>query len=589
MNRWRGWHNHLLLSTFKRTPVIAITVFLLLFTYLPILWTMGTSFKGPQEWAARPPTFIPRNPTLANYIAQFIELPWEEYGAWYAAYGSSLPFIINSLIVITITIFLTFSITIAIAYISKTSQMAQKLSTSLVFIDAIPRISIAIGFLWLFTILRGLYDSYLGLSLAYTAEAIGFSIIAVKLFYDRVSRDVEESMWLAGFGKLRAFLLNLFTNCRTGLAISSFLTFIMCWQDFTYALILTNFKSTTTVRLASFTHEVGELFGPRAALATLIALPTLAITSLMWSRLREHYPALQLYEVQSPHLRSMPGNWAQNLKEGLFLFLYFLLFVLPFAMTAVYWLTFTSDVPLLERLQLQASRYLYALTNPAFHQSLARTWAITAITIAVTVGAGLFVAYQTIFYGERWYTLVFPLMTVPLLIPPIVSGYSFRIIFYPSGPAENLLTSLGLASIRWLADPAGSFLAVTLANIWSSLPFAILVMHGGGRTINRESYMSSLVMGAGRLRTFFTVISPQLKRYVFLVVLLVSIHTFEIFDIPYIMTFGGPGTATETVSFYMYINAFRAGDIPYMSALSVITGLIQIGSTLAMLRLIGRA
>ncbi|MEM4417733.1 MAG: sugar ABC transporter permease, partial [Nitrososphaerota archaeon] len=164
-----------------------------------------------------------------------------------------------------------------------------------------------------------------------------------------------------------------------------------------------------------------------------------------------------------------------------------------------------------------------------------------------------------------------------------------RIIFYPSGPVETLLAGLGLPSIRWLADPTGSLLAVTMANIWSSLPFAILVMYGGARTINRELWMSSLVSGAGRLRTFFTIIVPQLKRYVILVGLLVSIHTFEIFDIPYIMTFGGPGNATETVSFFIYTNALRAGDIPYMSALSVITGLIQLGFTLVMLKLIRRA
>jgi ABC-type sugar transport system permease subunit len=101
--------------------------------------------------------------------------------------------------------------------------------------------------------------------------------------------------------------------------------------------------------------------------------------------------------------------------------------------------------------------------------------------------------------------------------------------------------------------------------------------------------MSSIVMGAGRLRTFFTVVVPQISKYLLLVALLVSIHTFEIFDIPYIMTFGGPGTATETVSFYIYTNGLRAGDLPFASALSVITGLIQIIFTLTLLKLIRKA
>ncbi|MEM3123571.1 MAG: ABC transporter permease subunit [Nitrososphaerota archaeon] len=575
--------------TFRHLPRLTLTALLFLFIYIPFLWTVGTSFKGPQEWAARPPLLIPTNPTLANYLAQFMALPREVYGAWYAAYGVAQPFIINSLAVTTLTILITASLTIAITYISKTSQIVQKLSPSLVFVDAIPRISMAIGFLWLFTILKGLYDSYQGLSLAYTAETIGFSIVAVRIFYDRVPRDVEESMRVAGCGRLRSFLINLFSNCRTGLALSLFLTFILAWQDFTYALILTNFRTTTTVRLASFTHEVGELFGPRAALATLIAVPALLLTFLMWSRLREYYPAMQMYEIPTTRSRDLMWGRLEKVKEGLFLLLYFFLLILPFAMSALYWLLLSSDVPLMDRIGLQSYKYLDALTRPAFHLSLARTWVITAITLLATMGAGFFIAYQTVFRGERWGRLVFPAMMIPLFIPPIVSGYTFRIIFYPSGPVETLLAGLGLPSIRWLADPTGSLLAVTMANIWSSLPFAILVMYGGARTINRELWMSSLVSGAGRLRTFFTIIVPRLKRYVILVGLLVSIHTFEIFDIPYIMTFGGPGTATETVSFFIYTNALRAGDIPYMSALSVITGLIQVGFTLAMLRLLRRA
>jgi len=576
-----------LILSVKDLPAITLIALLFLFIYIPFAWTVSTSFKSPQEWAARPPAFIPTNPTLINYIVQFTPLPWEVYGSWYGAYGSAAPFLLNSLIVTGMTLLAVAFLSITITYLSKTSSLVDRLSPTLVFVDAIPKIAIAVGFLWLFTFLRGFYDSYQGLSLAYIAETIGLSLVAVRLFYDRIPRDIEESMLLNGYGRLRAYLSNLIGNCRTGIALMLFLTFILSWQDFTYALILTNFRSTTTVRLASFTHEVGELFGPRAALATLIATPSILLTILLFSRLREYYPALQLYEtVQRP--MSQGRDLKSGVKDGLFLILYILLLVVPFAMTAFYWIMLPSPTPLPERLAAQSFKYFEALSRSSYYLAISRTWVLTGLTLLATLAAGLLVAYLTIFRGERWGRYIFPAMMIPLFIPPIVSGYTFRILFYPSGPVESFIEGLGLESPNFLADPLGAFLGVTAANIWSSIPFAILVMYGGGRTVNKELWMSSIVMGAGPLRTFFTIVIPQLRRYLLLVALLVSIHTFEIFDIPYIMTFGGPGNSTETVSLYIYSNGLRAGDMPYASALSVITGFIQIIYTLALLRLIRR-
>jgi|GEM_PF-1959175 len=573
---------------FKDLPAITLVVLLLLFIYVPFIWTVSTSFKGPQEWAARPPTLIPSNPTLANYLVQFVTLPKEVYGSWYASYGSALPFILNSLIVTGMTVLAVAFLSIIINYLSKTSNLVDRLSPTLVFVDAIPKITMAVGFLWLFTVLRGFYDSYQGLSFAYIAETIGLSLVAVRLFYDRVPADIEQSMTLNGYGRFRAYLSNLWGNCRTGLALMLFLTFILSWQDFTYALILTNFRSTTTVRLASFTHEVGELFGPKAALATLIALPSLVLTTLLWSRLREYYPAVQLYEATVKQ-KSSRRHWAEMVKDGLFLILYSLLLVVPIAMAAFHWILIPSPTPLIDRLVAQSLKYWDAVTQSAYYLALLRTWAISSLTILATSAAGLLVAYLTIFHGERWGRYVFPLMMIPLFIPPIVSGYTFRVLFYPSGPVESFIRGIGLRTPSLLADPMGAFLGVTAANIWSSIPFAVLIMYSGSRTVNRELWMSSIVMGAGYLRTFFTVVVQQINRYLLLAALLVGIHTFEIFDIPYIMTYGGPGSATETVSFFIYTNGLRAGDLLFASALSVITGFIQITFTLALLRLIRRA
>ncbi|MDW8084475.1 MAG: ABC transporter permease subunit [Candidatus Caldarchaeum sp.] len=546
---------------------------------------MSTSLKQPAEWAARPPTFIPKEPTLVNYVAQFIQLPSEIYGPWYAAYGSAYPFMLNTLAAVSITLLLTAGLTIIIPYIAKTSLIVQKLSPSLVLIDAIPRISVAIGFLWIFTLIPSLYDTPAGLSLAYTAESIGFSIIAVKLFYDRIPRDVEESIQLAGYGKLRSFLVNIFSNCRTGITLALFLAFVTAWQDFTYALLLTNFSSTITVRLASFTHEVGELFGLKAALATITSIPLLLLTLLMWSRLREYYSEVHLYEFSKTTSTKTTG-WSEKIKTLFFLVIYIFFLILPVVAVASYWVLLPSESSPISRLELQLYKYVDVLTDSFFHLSLLRTWAILVLTLVSAIGVSLFVAYLVVFHGGTWTKIAVPFLTVPLFIPPIVAGYAFRIIFYPAGPVESFFEMLGLPTVRWLADPSASLLAVTIANIWVSLPLAVMVIYGGVRTLAKEAVIGSLVLGASRVHTFFSIVVPQIKRYILLAVLLVCIHTFEIFDIPFIMTFGGPGSATTTVSFFIYSEAFRVADIPKVSALAVVVGSIQMVFALLLLWII---
>ncbi|GBC69590.1 Inner membrane ABC transporter permease protein YcjP [archaeon HR01] len=577
--------NSRILGRFFETISLLILLF---FIYIPFFWAVSTSFKGPQEWAARPPTIVPTNPTIANYLIQFQQLPREIYGSWYAAYGPATPFIVNSLIVTVLTIFLTFGAALSMTYLSKISRVISRMSPHFLFVDAIPKISMAVGFLALFTLLRGLYDSYYGLSIAYLAETLGLAIITLRIFYESLPPDIEESMMLMGYGRFRAFISNFFSNCRTALLLAIFLTFVFSWQDFTYALILTNFKSTVTVRLASFTHEVGELFGPRAALSILIGVPALILTLALFSRIREYYPNVQLYEMTGSKKYPQPRIKSEPLASIPFLLLYIMLLIAPFIMSGLYWFLLPSELPASQRLILQGVRYADALTSHQYMLSLLRTWIITVITIASTISAGLLTAYITVYEGGGWRRYLLFLTMIPLFIPPIVSGYIFRIIFYPSGPTEAFLELLGIPKVTWLSDPAGALAAVITANVWSSIPFAVLIMYGGARTVGREYWMSSMVMGAGRLRTFTSVIVPRLWRYILLTTLLVSIHTFEIFDIPYIMTFGGPGTATETVSFYIYNNAIKAGDAALSSALSVITGVIQILYTYLLIHMLRR-
>lgn len=565
-------------------------ILLYLFIYFPVYWLVNTSFKGPQEWAARPPTIIPREPTLNNYVAQFVQLPIE-FGSWYASYRPSITFITNSIAIVSLAIALTIIFALYLTYLAtKHSGPLTRLYPSLVLIDAVPKISIGIGFLFLFNLVR-LYDTYLGLSLVYFGEVIGLAVIILLLFYRRIPRDVEESIRLSGVGRIRAFLININDNCRTAMILVVFIAFVLSWQDFTYALLLTNFRTTATVWLASLTHEIGELFGMRSALSILIAIPAVLITLLFSSKITEYYPAIQFSEIEPPlasdKSRKMGvRQWLPGLPQ---LAILLFLLVAPLVMVLSYWAFTSPSLPLPDRLLIQLVKYWQALTSNNFLASITRTFLLVSYTLVAAIAAGLALAYFVIFHPSGGWTRHVAVFLIPAFIPTVVSGYIFRILFYPSGPVETIASFIGLGGINWLADPNGAFFAIAVANIWSNLPFSLLLIFGAARTIQPEYIKASSVMGAGALTTMLRVVIPSLKKYILIAVLIISIHSFELLDIPFIMTAGGPGRATQTVSLHIYWDGIRTGDSLYATATSAIVAAIQIVFTILLLRLIRRA
>lgn len=530
------------------------------------------------EWAARPPTLYPHQFTWNNYLAQFVQLPLEA-GAWYAAYAPPLKYLFNSSVVVSLAILLTLAVSLYLSYsMVKMRGISAKLYGSLILVDAIPRITMATGFLLLFTIFLRLYDTYLGLSIAYMGEVLGLSMLLLVLFYRRVSPDIEESMRLAGCSETKAYLLNVFNNCKTALVLVIFFTFMFSWQDFTYALLLTNFNTTATVWLSALTHEVGELFGMRSALSMLIAIPALAATWALSSKMTEYYPVLIFSEFEAE--RRDINQIARKLRfrrriahlPGLLI--YAVLLPAPLAMVLGYWLV-VSSVSIADGLHALLRSYNIVLSDPAFINSLYRTSLIVIITLAALCLLGLLTIYFLTFDRSRRWRGHLTLLTIPAFVPPIVSGYAFRIIFYPDGPAESIASLLGIGKINWLADPYWAFIAVVIANLWSSLPTVLLLLYGAARTVPEEAVRVATSLGASNMTILRTIVVPYVWKYLLFAALLVSIHTFELMDIPFIMTYGGPGDATRTVSLQIYLAGIKGGSYSYLSASSAIVALIQ--------------
>lgn len=177
----------------------------------------------------------------------------------------------------------------------------------------------------------------------------------------------------------------------------------------------------------------------------------------------------------------------------------------------------------------------------------------------------------------------------PMLVPPVVAGVMFRIMYHPSLGIINYFLSFFGLSHPWLADPKTALFSVIMVDVWQNVPFLLILFLAGFSSIPEEVYESAMIDGANRWQTFIKISVPLMRSSLMLGLLFRVIDILKVFPTIHIMTAGGPGRATETVNYYTYRMAFSYTNIGYASALGVILVIITIFLCIIMLRLFKRA
>ena len=154
---------------------------------------------------------------------------------------------------------------------------------------------------------------------------------------------------------------------------------------------------------------------------------------------------------------------------------------------------------------------------------------------------------------------------------PALVGVSWRFMFNPEFGLFAALFGVvfpPLAGINWLATPELAFTALVMADVWAWTPFMTLVLIGGLAAVPRDTIEAASVDGASSLRTVFEIIIPQLIPVLAVVLILKTIFSMKAFDIIFMLTQGGPGTATQTLVYHAYLNGFKYYDMGYAAAVS---------------------
>ncbi len=222
-----------------------------------------------------------------------------------------------------------------------------------------------------------------------------------------------------------------------------------------------------------------------------------------------------------------------------------------------------------EPLFIGFQNFTQVLIDSYFWTSLGNTLIISgvAVTLEFLIGLGLALLLNEELRGGRIFR---SLIIIPIMVPPVIVGLNFKLLFDSFGPINGFLGIFGLNPIDWLGNPTMARVSIILADAWQWSPFVFIILLAGLQTIPEDLYDSAKVDGASGWRTFRYITWPMLIPSATLVLAFRVIDALKIFDVIYMVTSGGPAFSTEVLSLYVYRTAFRFGSLGYASALAVI-------------------
>ena len=246
------------------------------------------------------------------------------------------------------------------------------------------------------------------------------------------------------------------------------------------------------------------------------------------------------------------------------------------------------EVTFLPRTFIGIGNYLSLASDPGFRQSLRFTVLFVLASVPLELVLGL--AFALLLHRPSpWRGALRACVLIPWVVPAAVSGKVFELICnFQYGAANYIVQRLGLADgpVNWLGSAYGAFFTLVAGDVWKTAPFVAILFLAGLSAIPEDLYQQAAVDRAGPLQRFARITLPLLRPVIVVSLLFRTIDALRIFDLIFVLTGGGPGGSTASLSLYGY-DAFTGGDIGYGSAVSVVLFLIAFALSVAYVR-IGR-
>lgn len=210
--------------------------------------------------------------------------------------------------------------------------------------------------------------------------------------------------------------------------------------------------------------------------------------------------------------------------------------------------------------------YIYLFNEPSFYKVLSNTVVYAVFTTIFAVIIPLILAdilNSKIKFADLFKTAYF----IPFITPMLVIALIWEWIFDPN---IGLMNYILRTNIQWLYDSHTAMIAVIAVSVWKLIGYNTVILIGGYAGINSSLSESAQIDGANKIQTFFKITLPLLSPVIFFVVIITTISSFQVFDLIYLMTQGGPEGATDVLVYWLYKNAFEYFEIGRASAAAYI-------------------
>ena len=222
------------------------------------------------------------------------------------------------------------------------------------------------------------------------------------------------------------------------------------------------------------------------------------------------------------------------------------------------------------------ANYAKLIADPVFWLSLGNTIVFTIVTVPIVMAAGLGLAVlmNSVLPGRGiWRTII----VLPMVISGVASGMIAVILFYQSnGLINKVLVAIGLQPVAWQSEPVPAMISVMIASIWLRIGFNMIIYLAGLQSISPELYEAARIDGATRWQQFRSVTVPLVGPSSFFLLIMNVIASFQVFDLIFVMTGGGPGNATSVLVTYAYRNGFQIREQGYGAAIGIVILLITL-------------
>ena len=213
--------------------------------------------------------------------------------------------------------------------------------------------------------------------------------------------------------------------------------------------------------------------------------------------------------------------------------------------------------------------YVELIVSERLWEPIGRTMLILIVVVPVefVIGLGLAVLFVDSFPGKR---VFYSILLTPMMVVPAVAGYMFFMLFQSNGPINHILSILtGMdVNVVWLGDTTLAMVAVMIADIWQWTPLMFLILLAGILGVPEDQLKAATLLGANWGQKFWRIVLPRMRVVIIIAIVIRAVEAFKLFDVMFVMTKGGPGVATETISIYIY-KLFKQLEWSYLAAVGL--------------------